>query len=113
MLSREKLIEYDICTLRILGAKIGVKSPTTLNKHDLINDIIEIDSGELEPCFSKFGRPSKNTLSLPSELEALFSPTTCKTESFKEEKRLKLALELEDVARQLKRIIEEFSTVIK
>ena len=43
--------------LRAFAREIGVKSPCTLKKDDLIKSIQKIERREVEPVFSKVGRP--------------------------------------------------------
>ncbi len=63
--SRKKLEEQSLAVLREVGREIGVKSPTSMSKHQLINDIIAIQSGELQPVEqSKVGAPTKSKVDL-------------------------------------------------
>lgn len=48
--------------LRIIGRELGVKHPTALSKQALIDDIVAIEEGRLEPQFSVRGRPAKKTI---------------------------------------------------
>ena len=57
--TKEFLAEINIHYLRRLGKSIGVKSPTSLTKTKLIEQIIGVSKGEIAPCFSKKGRPSQ------------------------------------------------------
>ena len=56
--TEEYLKELSIHTLRTLGKMIGVKSPTSLHKNQLIKEIVGISNGEIAPFFSKKGRPT-------------------------------------------------------
>ncbi len=60
-MTREQLDELSIYTLRELARKIGVASPTSKKKDDLINGIIEIQEGKVAPYVAKTkqGRPPK------------------------------------------------------
>ena len=56
-----QLYEMDIHTLRNIAREVGVKSPTTLTKKALIDEILQIESGNKQPCMpTKKGRPPKN-----------------------------------------------------
>lgn len=49
MYTREELREYGVLELRKLGMMVGVKLPTTLNKAELIEEILLINSGAKAP----------------------------------------------------------------
>ena len=56
----QELSEQHFSILRELGRAIGVKSPTSKNKEELISDILAIQSGELKPHVSGIhGAPIK------------------------------------------------------
>ncbi len=58
---RSYLFSLGISDLRAYGREIGVARPTTKNKEDLIEDIVCILSGELDPItISNQGAPVKN-----------------------------------------------------
>jgi len=59
--TREQLYNLSIYEVRKIGQLEGVKSPTSLKKDELIDEIIAISSGEKERYIptSKKGRPSK------------------------------------------------------
>ena len=57
---REELSKCCLFTLRQIGREIGVKSPTSLTKNALIEQIIKVDNGEIKPYFSKVGRKHLN-----------------------------------------------------
>lgn len=62
--TKERLKEYTIYALREIGKKLGVKSPTSLNKQQLIEQIIGVSNGTITPTTTVKGRPSKkNSLS--------------------------------------------------
>ena len=58
---KNKLNELNIFALRDLARKTGVTSPTSKKKEDLINEIVEILSGQKKPesLKTKQGRPPK------------------------------------------------------
>ena len=62
--TREELSKFGIYQLRTIGREVGVKLPTTYNKNDLINEILDITSGKKEPYFkqTKKGRPPKDIM---------------------------------------------------
>ena len=56
-----QLYEMDIHALRNIAREVGVKSPTTLTKKALIDEILQIENGNKQPCIpTKKGRPPKN-----------------------------------------------------
>ncbi len=58
----ERKMEYKdvhLTDLRRYAKKLGVRAPTHYNKDKLIEMIIEIEKGEVEPYFTNKGRPSK------------------------------------------------------
>lgn len=62
--TKEKLNEINLYSLRVLAREMGVKAPTSLNKSNLINEILKIESGKKEPKKpNKKGRPIKNGIS--------------------------------------------------
>ena len=55
-------MDYNIVglqSLRALARNIGVKSPTSYTKAQLIKKIKEVESGERAPHFTTRGRPAK------------------------------------------------------
>ncbi len=61
MFKEEDLRKFNLLTLREFARKIGVKSPTSKKKAQLIKEIVNIEKGLQKPYFSKFGRkPSKS-----------------------------------------------------
>ena len=59
--TKENLKEINVYSLRSLARQIGVKSPSTLNKQKLIDEIIEINNGSKTPnATKKVGRPPKS-----------------------------------------------------
>ena len=56
-----QLYEMNIHALRNIAREVGVKSPTTLKKKALIDEILQMESGIKQPCMpTKTGRPPKN-----------------------------------------------------
>lgn len=55
--TKEELNEFSLYSLRELGREIGVKAPSTLKKEQLIEQILSVLSGKIEPTFSMRGRP--------------------------------------------------------
>ena len=62
--SKEGLYNLNIHELRKLGSQVGVKSPSSLNKENLVDAIFSIVMGEIEPYKQKDrrGRPQKATI---------------------------------------------------
>ena len=56
-----QLYEMDIHALRNIAREVGVKAPTTLKKKELIDEILQMESGNQQPCIpTKKGRPPKS-----------------------------------------------------
>ena len=53
---KSELMHKSLYELRIIGRKLGVKSVTTLKKNELIENIIDISTGDKKPIFTKQGR---------------------------------------------------------
>ena len=57
---RKRLNQLNIHSLRIVARELGVKSPTALKKHELINEILLIQSEKKQVDVKpKKGRPPK------------------------------------------------------
>lgn len=56
-ITTKELQKCNIHDLRDLGAKIGVKSATSLSKEKLIENILLINQGKIAPYHTKKGRP--------------------------------------------------------
>lgn len=57
--SQKSLYLLNIRELRDMGRKFGVPSPTTMKKHDLVNYILKVVYGEIEPPIrNACGRPN-------------------------------------------------------
>jgi len=61
-MTEKELNEYSIFALREVARRVGVSSPTSKKKDQLIKEILEINSGERKPQTekNKQGRPPKN-----------------------------------------------------
>ena len=57
---REELEKLSIYELRARGRNVGVKAVTTKKQNVIIDEILRIESGELEPVKNNMGRPPKN-----------------------------------------------------
>ena len=65
---RESLEKTELHELRKIGKQIGVRAPSRLKKADLIKNILDVQSGKLQPYFSSKGRPNmKNTFNIKKE----------------------------------------------
>ena len=69
----EKLQELGIFEIRNLAREVGVYSPTTLKKQELIEKILRIMNGEDEPYIKKTkqGRPPKNLTSINNLVDVI------------------------------------------
>ena len=56
-MTKEELQKMSLYQLRILGRELGVKGVTKHVKAVLIEKILEVYSGKVEPTFTKRGRP--------------------------------------------------------
>ena len=88
--SVEKLEELGIFEIRNIAREVGVYSPTTLKKQELIDSIINIMNGKLEPYVrkTKQGRPPKSISSLNSLMDVIVPDKVF--ENKKEEEKEKL-----------------------
>jgi hypothetical protein len=57
-ISRKELSKLSHYELRNLGRQIGVKSPSTIRKDEVIDNIIAIYKGKKKPHFTNLGRPA-------------------------------------------------------
>ena len=58
---KEQLEKISVYDLRNIARGIGVKAPTILRKYELIEEILQIESGKKRPSEkSKRGRPIKS-----------------------------------------------------
>ena len=65
--SEQDLVRMHIFQLRDAARKIGVSSPTTKNKEELIRMYLDISTGKVKPAAaSKRGRPPKQKLDEPA-----------------------------------------------
>lgn len=104
--TKENLKEINVYSLRSLARQIGVKSPTTLNKDALINEIIEIKSGKKEPYFSsKVGRPTKAIVKLEDMYKKESLLSFDKVEIQKEIKQQLISSILKEIEKKLNEII--------
>lgn len=55
----DELKEMSVLELRIKAREVGVKAPTTKTSHQLIQEILDIESGKMLPSRSNMGRPPK------------------------------------------------------
>ena len=53
--------KINLHLLRIYAREIGVRSPSTCTKAQLIKKIKDIESGKVKPFFNKVGRPVSKT----------------------------------------------------
>ena len=66
--TESKLNEFGIFQLREIARNVGVHLPTTYKKDDLIQKILQVVRGEIEPFVAKNkkGRPPKNFIGYQS-----------------------------------------------
>ncbi len=57
---KEDLAKCCLSALRQIGRELGVKSPTSLTKNSLIDEIIKVENGLVNPHFTKVGRKCLN-----------------------------------------------------
>ena len=89
-MTEQQLNDYSIFTLRELARRVGVKSPTSKKKEQLIKEILEIESGARTPNeVSKQGRPPKNFgysfIDVMNPENSVFAGKTLTNISFKQE----------------------------
>lgn len=56
MYTKEQLKCMHLHDIRTIGRNIGVKSPTSKTKTELIDKILAVQNGKEKPCFSRVGR---------------------------------------------------------
>lgn len=66
-MSIEQLNELSLFELRNAAREMGVKSPTTYNKGDLIEKMISVSTGKIAPVKTNRGRPPKALVGLKTE----------------------------------------------
>ena len=104
--TKENLKEINVYSLRSLARQIGVKSPSTLNKDALINEIVEIKSGKKEPYFaSKVGRPTKAIVKLEDMYKKESLLSFDKVELQKEIKQQLISSILKEIEKKLNEIM--------
>jgi hypothetical protein len=73
-MDKATLEKKRLMDLRVYGRAVGVKSPSSLRKEDLIDKIIAIESGKLQPTKITRGRKLGEKLDLGDINIALSSP---------------------------------------
>jgi len=58
-MKKEELCKKSIHQLRAVARQRGVKCPSALKKQQLIDSLLQIEAGQLEPYFTNMGRPAK------------------------------------------------------
>ncbi len=82
--TEDSLSLLNIKDLRDMGRKIGVPSPTTKNKQELVDYILKIIFGEIEaPARSVYGRPNVREFDMNKCLYKIQKNSVVKPESFK------------------------------
>lgn len=71
MISREYLENFGIHELRLRGRELGVKSPASKRKEELINEIIAIENGQKSAYRTNMGRKPKKTGVFNEELRLI------------------------------------------
>ncbi|MBE5756554.1 MAG: hypothetical protein E7342_02025 [Clostridiales bacterium] len=56
--TKDELEKRSLHDLRLMGREIGVKSPTSLVKKELIEKIVLVSNGQVAPYRTKKGRPT-------------------------------------------------------
>lgn len=71
--TKEYLEKISLLGLRQIGREVGVKSPTSLRKDQLVESILDIQQGYIEPYFNcdKRGRPALSNQKDFSRVQAL------------------------------------------
>ena len=84
---KDQLYEANMHSLRNIAREMGVKAPTRLKKRELINEILQIDSGVKRPCIrSNRGRPLKRDVEQVEKTSLFADETTlCLEEKIKKE----------------------------
>ncbi len=88
--TKEELEKTNLFALRLVAREIGVKKTCALQKKDLIQEILAVQSGEKSPCFPKVGRKALNKVLIQKDGEIVIDTSQPKTEM---EKDLDVVLE--------------------
>ena len=82
--TEKNLSQYGIFQLREIARNVGVHLPTTYKKEELINKILQVVSGEIEPFVAKNkkGRPPKSFISFDSAWKKQEQPAEDENDTF-------------------------------
>ncbi len=77
-INEQNLQELGIFEIRNIAREVGVYSPTTLKKQDLIEKIMQVINGEVEPYVKKTkqGRPPKNITTINDFIDVIVPKKT-------------------------------------
>ena len=101
MSTKKDLQNFSVFALREIGRELGVKSPSTLKKRDLIEAIINLENGLTKPYFSTKGRPLMKNKTITEEKEI----TSIKDVNTNKKRK-------EYVEKELDNIYEQFKTLV-
>jgi len=97
--TRKNLDKFNLYNLRRIGSEIGVKSPTSMKKAQLITAIIDVAEGRVAPFHSNKGRPKlKDVNNLTKEQ---LTPSAVKKINDLETKLDKVLSDFKDILLQL------------
>ena len=102
--TKEELTKRGVHELRVFAREIGVRAPTDMKKHQIIEEILQVQSGIKEPYFSTAGRPAiKRKLEIKTP-----RPSIDKRKKQRKEKSIKRMLnKVEEMKNMLTKLLEE------
>ena len=102
--TKEELNEFSLYSLRALGRKTGVKAPSSLRKKELIENILDVQSGKTPPHATKRGRPA-----LPKQVEPSLEEMKIIIKKIVEDGREKLQEDLREIGKKLLKEVLEYN----
>lgn len=102
--TKEQLNEYNLYSLRTLGRKTGVKAPSSLRKAELIENILDVQSGKILPHKTKRGRPA-----LPKQVESTLEEMKVIIKKIVEDGQEKLQEDLCEIGKKLLKEVLEYN----
>lgn len=106
-MTKQELEKLSLFSLRGLGRRVGVKSVTTLVKKELIQEILDISSGEKAPYFTTKGRPAKYFTAEDITDEIKKNQEQIEKLKFKKEDKLKFIMRVVEVKQQIDCLLDD------
>ena len=106
-ITKETLGAKTLSTLRSIGWKIGVKSTTSRRKSELIEEILNILRGITKPCFSRRGRPKKDSNVIEISNENIENSKKERKESLLEKIEKLINTKIEELKKEIIELIKK------